>query len=101
MDGIPIVMVGNRARGRGISITWSPGVGAGELSTGTDAALVEVFHTLTPFDDRETLEGGSGTKESTFFLSRLHGQLDGLAQLGKHVVCSTRFNREPLHKKMD
>ena len=88
MNGIPIIVVRNRARSRGISVTWSPGVGAGKLSTGSDTALVEVFHTLAPFDDGETLKGGSGTKESTLFLSRLHGELDGLAQLRKHVVCS-------------
>ena len=92
--GIPVIGVDHWTNTSTVTIRLTPSVSTSQRTTNVDAAFMEVFHTLTPFNNRETLEGRSCPKNCS--LRRFECHFEGFCQLRQHVRRCARFDRIPL-----
>lgn len=64
VDWVPIVCILHDADTSPITIRFPPSIVTSNGATGVDAALVEVFRSLAPFHDRESLKSGPSSENS-------------------------------------
>jgi len=60
---------------------------------------MEVLGSLTPFDDGESLNSRSCSKDGSLLVGGLESELDRLGELGEHVLRRVRFDGEPLQRE--
>ena len=87
LNRVPISNMLDRQHSTRISVRFPPGVRSREPTASVDTPLVEIFGTLTPFDDGETLDSRPSTEQLTLLRGRLEGLFDRLTKLVQHVFC--------------
>ena len=80
MHRVPIVMIKHRDRWcmSCLAIPRPPSVRASVMPARIDTPLAEVFHTLAPFNDWETLGRRTSMQKRTLFFRRFESRLDRL-----------------------
>lgn len=97
-DGVPIICFGHWTNATSITIRFPPSIRASQVAAGVDTTLVEVFHALPPFNNRESLKGRPCAQNGSLFFCRLQGHFDSFRKLRQHMVRCARFHWVPLEE---
>ena len=86
LNRVPISNMLDRQHSTHVSVRLPPSVLSRELATSMDTLLVEIFGTLTPFDDGETLDGRTSAEQLTLLRGGLESFFNRLPELRQHVL---------------